>query len=90
MADVMQYMDLYSLFVNYVFGNWPFAVLGVMAILIMISIFGKWSPPFRIFFLLLFLIATLSISSPAIVAGVVSLSIGWSAFGMWTLFKGNM
>ena len=53
-------LNLYKLLVQYVFGNFYWAMFGLLGILFAISYLGKWSPNLRIVFMLLFLYFSLA------------------------------
>ena len=53
-------LNLYKLLVQYVFGNFYWAMFGLLGILFAISYLGKWSPNLRIIIMLMFLYFSLA------------------------------
>jgi len=79
----MEYLNLFDLFVNYVFGSPGWAVLGVAAIIMAISYLGKWSPILRYVYVLGFIYASYHVllGIPIQIFGIV-IGLTWMGYGL--------
>ena len=80
----MEYLNLYSLFTNYVFGSPEWAIFGVAAIIMAITYMGKWSPILRYVYVGGFIYASFHViaGTPAVIIGIL-IGLPWMFMGLW-------